>query len=116
MDKFISQKSVYMVKLDGICSEQKGERLFLILSSCICNQYSDVVVGVPLTTKMKNPIPTHHLIYKEKYPQLKADSIILGEQIRAISKQRIGKFVFKLDLDDFQEVITKTNINFRIYD
>jgi mRNA interferase MazF len=115
-DKFISQKHIYMCELDGIGSEQRGVRPVLVVSNNINNQFSNVVTIVPLTSKIKNSLPVHYYLYQSKYTHLLCPiSTVLCEQIRTIDKIRIGDFIEKIDMDDFNYIISTINENFKIY-
>lgn len=76
-----------------IGSEQGGIRPVLIIQNDVGNKCSPTTIVMPLTTKIfKNPNqPTHTLIKKNADTGLKMDSILLGEQMRVISNQRIKK-------------------------
>lgn len=115
-DKFISQKHIYMCELDGIGSEQRGERPVLVVSNNINNQYSNVVTIVPLTSRSKKSLPIHYFLYKKKYIRLPSDiSTVLCEQIRSIDKSRIKGFIEKIDNKDFEEIIKTINKNFKTF-
>lgn len=74
-----------------IGSEQGGKRPVVIIQNDIGNIKSTTTIVIPLSRKIhKNPTqPTHTLIKKSEENGLKDDSIVLGEQIRVISSQRI---------------------------
>lgn len=74
-------------------SEQGGIRPVLIIQNDIGNRYSQTTIGIPFSTKVfKNPNqPTHTLIKSSADTGLKVDSVLLGEQMRVISNQRIKK-------------------------
>jgi mRNA interferase MazF len=80
----------------GDGSEQAGIRPVLIIQNNIGNHYSPTTICVPLTSKAKKNMPTHHLVSKKTYDFLTYDSIVLCEQIKTISKtklsHRIGSF------------------------
>lgn len=73
-------------------SEQGGIRPVLVIQNDIGNLHSPTTIVIPLSTKVKNPNqPTHTLIKKSDDTRLKMDSVLLGEQIRVISNERIKK-------------------------
>lgn len=75
-----------------IGSEQGGIRPVLIIQNDTGNICSTTTIVIPMTTKLKKiNQPTHTLIKSSKDTGLKSDSVLLGEQIRMISKQRIKK-------------------------
>ncbi len=71
-------------------SEQAGVRPVIVVSRDAINQYSSVIVVVPVTS-------AHHV--RRDYPNnlriqgglggLTADSVVLGGQVRAIAKTRL---------------------------
>lgn len=73
-------------------SEQGGRRPVLIVQNNQGNICSTCTIVIPLSTKLKSlNQPTHTLIKKSVDTGLKKDSVLLGEQIRVISNQRIIK-------------------------
>ncbi|MCP5100080.1 MAG: type II toxin-antitoxin system PemK/MazF family toxin, partial [Chloroflexi bacterium] len=71
-------------------SEQAGVRPVIVVSRDAINQFSSVVVIVPLTkaTNVKRNYPNNIQITKG-IGGLTVDSVALGGQIRAISKSRL---------------------------
>lgn len=75
-----------------IGSEQGGIRPVLIIQNNIGNQFSNTTIVMPLSSKLKSlNQPTHTLIKRSVDTGLKTDSVLLGEQMRVISSQRIIK-------------------------
>lgn len=72
-------------------SEQKGGRPGIIVSNDKCNEHSDVLEVVYLTTKEKADLPTHVTIRSSE-----RESAALCEQITPVSKDRIGDYKGKL--------------------
>ena len=73
-------------------SEQGGIRPVLIIQNDTGNIHSCTTIVIPLSSRLKSlRQPTHTLIKKSADTGLKTDSILLGEQIRVISNQRIIK-------------------------
>ena len=73
-------------------SEQGGIRPVLIVQNNKGNVYSTCTIVMPLSSKLKSlNQPTHTLIRKSVDNGLKTDSVLLGEQMRVISNQRIIK-------------------------
>ena len=76
----------------GVGEEQIGIRPAIVFQNDIGNLCSPLTIVIPLSSKKKNrKQPTHTLIRRSKDTGLVQDSIALGEQIKAISKQRIIK-------------------------
>lgn len=71
-------------------SEQGGIRPVIIIQNNTGNIYSTCTIVMPLSSKLKSlNQPTHTLIRKSVDNGLKTDSVLLGEQMRVISNQRI---------------------------
>ncbi len=72
-----------------IGSEQGGIRPVLIIQNDTGNKYSPTVIAAAITSQTgKNKLPTHIDIGSEDNG-LKADSVVLTEQIRTIDKSRL---------------------------
>jgi mRNA interferase MazF len=87
----VKRGDVYVARLDPTeASEQAGIRPVIIVSRDAINRASPVVIVVPCTSwsSDRRLYPSQVLI---EAPQggLRADSVALGEQVRAISKSRL---------------------------
>lgn len=70
-------------------SEQGGIRPVIIIQNDVGNMHSPTVIAAAITSQTgKNRLPTHIEI-NSKENGLKADSVILTEQIRTIDKSRL---------------------------
>lgn len=70
-------------------SEQGGIRPVLIIQNDTGNKYSPTVIAAAITSQTgKTKLPTHIKITSEENG-LKADSVVLAEQIRTIDKSRL---------------------------
>ena len=90
----IKRYDIVQADLSGtVGSEQGGIRPVLVIQNDIGNLHSTTTIVMPFSTKIcKNPNqPTHTLIKKSADTGLKMDSILLGEQMRVISSERIKK-------------------------
>lgn len=96
---------------ETIGSEQGGVRPALIIQNDIGNIHSSCTIIMPLSSKLKSlEMPTHTIIHKGMDNGLKTDSVVLGEQMRVISNQRIIKKIGTVTDQDTQLAIR------RIYD
>lgn len=87
---------VYFADLSpSIGSEQGGCRPCLILQNNTGNAHSTTVIIAPMTTQIKNNLPTHVAVSSEDCC-LDINTTILLEQIRTIDKSRIQSFVGRL--------------------
>ena len=90
----VKRYDIVQADLSGtVGSEQGGVRPVLIIQNDIGNLHSSTTIVIPFSTKtFKNPNqPTHTLIKRSADTGLKEDSVLLGEQIRVISYQRIKR-------------------------
>ena len=73
-----------------IGSEQSGIHPYVIIQNNTGNKYCPTVLGMSLTSVLKKEyMPTHCIIHKTKENGLKNDSMLLGETLTQISKDRI---------------------------
>ena len=81
-----------------IGSEQKGIRPVIIIQNDTGNIHSPTVLVMALTKELKKANqPTHYIIRKNNANGLKFDSMVLGETITQISKQRIKQKIGVVD-------------------
>ena len=78
-------------------SEQGGIRPVLVIQNDTGNKYSPTVIVSAITSQMnKNKLPTHIELDSEEFG-LKADSVVLAEQIRTIDKSRLKEKIGHID-------------------
>ena len=93
-DMDVKRYDIVQADLSGtVGSEQGGVRPVLIIQNDIGNLHSPTTIVMPFSTRVfKNPNqPTHTLIKKSADTGLRIDSVLLGEQMRVISNQRIKR-------------------------
>lgn len=104
----VKRYDIVQADLTGsIGSEQGGIRPVLVIQNDIGNLHSPTTIVMPFSTKVfKNPNqPTHTLIKKSDETGLKMDSILLGEQMRVISNERIKKKIGSVtNLNEREEI------------
>lgn len=112
----IKRYDIVQANLSGsVGSEQGGIRPVLIVQNDVGNLHSFTTIVMPLSSRTyKNPNqPTHTLIRKSAENGLKTDSIVLGEQMRVISSQRIIKKIGTITNEEEQREIRRVyNANF----
>ncbi|WP_281951615.1 type II toxin-antitoxin system PemK/MazF family toxin [Nitrosophilus kaiyonis] len=88
---------IVLINLNPKKGEEVGKiRPAIIISDDLQNIELDVVIVVPLSTKIiKDSYP--YRIKIDKRDELKSDSDILTYHIRAVSKKRVLKKIAKLD-------------------
>ena len=73
-----------------IGSEQSGIHPYIIIQNNIGNKHCPTVLGMSLTSVLKKEyMPTHCIIHRTEQNGLKHDSMLLGETLTQISKERI---------------------------
>ena len=94
-------------------SEQDGLRPVIVVQNDFGNKYSPTVIVLPITTKIKNKLPTHIPIKKGEFG-LKKDSIILIEQVRTLDKRRLKEKIGTLDSSTLEKVKDALKISLSI--
>lgn len=86
---------VYMARLDPReGSEQAGQRPVVVISRDSINEHSPVVVIVPVADRAhKKTIYPSQVILRAGEGGLTKESVVLGEQVRAISTTRLIRFM-----------------------
>lgn len=80
-----------------IGSEQGGVRPVLIIQNDVGNKHSPTVIAAAITSQTgKTKLPTHIEIEPEQ-SGLKAESVVLTEQIRTIDKSRLKEKIGHID-------------------
>lgn len=94
----ILQYDVVKIDLTGaVGSEQGKTRYAVVVQNNKGNKYSSCTIVIPFTHVIKGlHIPTHALIKKTDDNGLKVDSMLLGEQMRVVSEQRILEKIGKI--------------------
>ena len=84
---------VFAARLDPVeGSEQAGTRPIIVVSRDAINRSSPVVVVVPCTTlRQGRRIYPNDVVLRASEGGLRADSVALGGQIRAIAKTRLTR-------------------------
>lgn len=89
----VQRGDVYLANLDPVKgSEQEGQRPVVVMSRDAINNNSPIVVVVPCTDAAnKKKIYPSHVRIKAGVGGLTMDSVVLCEQVRAISKDRLKR-------------------------
>jgi len=105
----IKQGDIFMCDLsDGaIDSEQKNCRPILIASLYLRNSTSPNIFIFPITSQStKRFQPTHYKLFKSDYPFFIYDeNIVLCEEGRSISKNRIHSLIGHISELDFENIL-----------
>ena len=97
-----------------IGSEQGGVRPVIIIQNDIGNKHSPTVIAAAITSQMgKSKLPTHIEIGSQNNG-LKADSVVLAEQIRTIDKSRLKEKIGHIEDDNLMNRINNDlGVSFR---
>lgn len=102
----VKRGDVYWARLDQTeGSEQAGTRPVVIVSRNAINENSPIVVIAPTTAHSpKKRLYPSQVLLRRGEGGLPNDSILLGEQIRAISKSRLSNYLGRLSSSKVTEV------------
>ena len=105
MNRTYLRGDMYFADLgQGIGSEQAGNRPVVIIQNDVGNRHSPTVIVAAITTRKENreKLPTHY--YLGPGNGLERPSVVLLEQLRTIDKQRLDKYVGRLDKKQLAEL------------
>ena len=111
----VRKNDVVKIDLSGSVGSEQGKiRYGIVIQNDMGNIHSTTTIIMPLTSCLKGlHIPTHALIKRDKTNGLKVDSMLLGEQMRVISEERIIKKVGKItDANALNEIRRVYHANF----
>lgn len=97
---------IYIMDFCGDGSEQRGCRPGLVFQNNLGNMYSPNIIALPLTSCLKKTDLPTHVTVSSKSCGLKRDSMVLCENPERMSKDRIGKYVTTLSLEQMRQVAT----------
>ena len=87
-----------------IGSEQLGTRPVIIIQNDVGNKFSPNVIVASVTTQDKTSLPTHVDLYN--YQRLQPKCTVLLEQVKTISKERLGDYLTSVTPEDLQKIDT----------
>ena len=88
-----------------IGSEQGGIRPVVIIQNDMGNKYSPTVIAAAITSQTgKNKLPTH-IELDSGMSGLKANSVVLAEQIRTIDKSRLKEKIGHIEDNQIMDQI-----------
>lgn len=99
------------MSVDRVGSEQRGVRPAIIVQNNVGNKHSSTVLIMSLTTSIKkNYLPTHCIIKKSEENGLTRNSMLLGETLTQISKDRIETKIGSITDSEVQNQILNVYI------
>jgi len=88
----VKRGEVYLVELDPTRgSEIKKTRPAVIIQNDVDNRYSPITIVAPITSKLDTELYPTEVLVKPPEGGLRADSVVLLNQLRAIDKGRLGR-------------------------
>lgn len=111
LEKRINKGDIYYANMnETVGSEQSGVRPVIVVQNDIGNKYSQTVIIVPMTSQIDSKMnqPTHY--YLKAFGNIRFNSIVLTEQIRAIDKQRLIEKIGNINYKIMQEIDEKIMI------
>ena len=112
----ITRGTIVMVDLPvGNNSVQGGTRPAVVISNDRGNKFSPVLIVVPLTSRTKKLLPTHHTIEPSMINGLTKTSIALTEQIITIGKDMVRNIVGVLEEMDVNFINRKVMTSLALF-
>ena len=112
----IKRGSIIMVDLPkGNNSVQGGVRPAVVISNDKGNKFSPVLIIVPLTSRVKKFMPTHHTIEPSMINGLSKTSIALAEQIITVGKDTVRNIVGTLEEIDINFINHKVMTSLALF-
>lgn len=97
--KFYRGDIVFVDTPPTVGSEQGGARFGVIVSNAACNHHSPVLELVYLTTKTKQPLPTHVIITSSP-----RRSTVLCEQVDSVDRRRLRQTGRRCSIQEMQDI------------
>ena len=112
----IARGMIVMVDLPlGNGSVQGGTRPAVVISNDKGNKFSPVLIVVPLTSRVKKFMPTHHTIEPSMVNGLTKTSIALAEQIITIGKDAVRNVIGSLEEIDINFINRKVMTSLALF-
>lgn len=97
---------IYMMKFTGEANEQQGWRPGVVFQNNTGNKYSPNIVALPLTSSLKKVSQPTHVTLKAHDTGLRFDSMVLCENPKTISKDKIGGYITRLPNKYMKKIAT----------
>lgn len=95
---------VYLMKFEGVGSEQNGWRPGVVFQNNIGNIYSPNIIALPLTSSIKKTKQPTHVTVKASDSGLRMDSMVLCENPKCMSKEFIGQYITTLSNEYMKQI------------
>lgn len=112
----ITRGTIVMVDLPlGNGSVQGGTRPAVVISNDKGNKFSPVLIVIPLTSRVKKPMPTHYTIEPSILNGLSKTSVALAEQIITVGKDMVRNIVGTLEEVDINFINRKVMTSLALF-
>ncbi len=102
----LNKKDIITINLNPKKGHEVGKiRPCIVLSDDVENQMLDTIIVMPLSTKLLDDMRPYRMRIAKR-EKLLQDSDVLINQVRSISKARIGEKIAVLDDDEFSQLKT----------
>lgn len=88
--------SVYYMRFDGDCNEQRGWRPGVVFQNNKANKHSPNLIALPCTTSLKKLSQPTHVLLRREDSGMSRDSLVLCENPQRMSKSKVGSFITQL--------------------
>ena len=99
----------------GNSSVQGGIRPAVVISNDKGNKFSPVLIVVPLTSRVKKYMPTHHTIEPSVGNGVSKTSIVLAEQIITVGKDMVRNVIGSLEEMDVNFINRKVMTSLALF-
>lgn len=100
----------YVNRFNSVESEQQSGRPAIVVSNEKCNEHSDVIEVVYLTTQPKTYLPTHVTIRSSRI-----ESTALCEQVHSVAVSRLGDYIGSITDDEQSRIDMALLISLDLY-
>ena len=112
---------VYFMCFDGTGNEQTGWRPGVVFQNNTGNRYSPNIVALPVTSSLKKTGQPTHVLLLASETGLPKDSMVLCENPKCMSKDKIGNYITSLSPKYMQQIaiahiLASSAISFIEYD
>lgn len=100
----MQQGEIWYANLNPIKGQERaGHRPVVIISGNLLNQYLDIVICCPVTSKIKN-YKGNVILNPNQTNKLSQKSEILTFHVRSVSKQRLEKKIGKISEEELDKI------------
>lgn len=95
---------VYMMCFEGDGNEQRGWRPAVVFQNNKGNAHSPNIIALPMTSVLKKSAQPTHVIVRARDTGLRHDSMVLCENPKCVSKDKVGMYITSLSHSYMQQI------------